>query len=271
MALLINQGTNSAVNFDLSGTINTQVIAIGYGTVSTLGTLPNIPGGTIGVVSSLSAGTITKVEGGTIGLITRVGNLGTLESGTISSLPNIPGGTLGVVQSISAGTITRVEGGTINAATVVLNSGTINVATISAGTVVVGIGTITHGTIDAGTVRIDARTTQNIITFGTQIAATAALVATIVGSASVGAGTSLWVNDISIINPYGSVLCVIGFGTAQQGTNVLLRGILGTQTGVGIEKQFPKLVNAGMTNQDLVFSTGAAGTIDLSISYLISA
>jgi len=143
--------------------------------------------------------------------------------------------------------------------------------TIWGGAVTVSAGTVNAGTINAGTFRADGRTTQNIVSFGTQYGTSGSGAATIIGSTSVGSGTSLWVNDISIINPNGSILCVLGFGTAQQGTNVLFRGILGTQTAVGIEKSFSKAVNAGMTNQDLVFSLGGAGTVDLSFSYFISA
>lgn len=155
-------------------------------------------------------------------------------------------GTLGTIGSGTLGTITNV-GQVYNA------------------------GTLQAGTINTGTFRADARTTQNIVSFGTQIANTGAAAATIVGSASVGAGTYLWLQDVSVINPNANTTCILGFGTAQQGTNVLFRGNLGTSSASGIEKPFPKMVNAGMTNQDLVFSTTGAGTIDLSISYMISA
>lgn len=165
----------------------------------------------------------------------------------------------------TAGTIWNgaFTGGTFQAGT--LNAGTINTGTINTGT-------INAGTINAGTVRTDARTTQNIVSYGTNIGSSAAIAATVIGSASVGAGTSLWVNDITIINPNSALATVIlGFGTAQQGTNVLFRGILGTNSAVGVQKSFPKAVNAGMTNQDLVLSLTGAGTVDLSISYFISA
>lgn len=199
--LLINQGTQSAVNFDLSGTTYTQVVHIATGTIATL---PNIPGGTVN-------------------LATRVGNLGTLESGTIASLPNLPGGT-------------------INAGTVVMT---------------------------AGTVRNDGRTTRNIMTYGTTFGGTAAGYATLV--AAPGVGTSTWVSDLSVNNAYGSITCIVGFGTFLQGTSVLMRGIYGTQVGVGIQKTYALPVNAGATNTDLVAYIGAAGTIDVNLSYFVSA
>ena len=67
------------------------------------------------------------------------------------------------------------------------------------------------------------------------------------------------------------VFCVVGFGTALTGTSVLFGGVLGTQVAVGIQKGFSRAVNAGMTNQDLVAYIGGAGTVDVSISYFISA
>ena len=249
--ITVNQGTNSAILTDTAGTYNIGVVKVDKSAAGTYGSLFD---GNVGVNSgTVNAGTVDLVKAGTV---TR------LEQGSV----NVTAGT------VNTGTVNT---GTINTGTV--NAGTINTGTINAGTIdLVKSGTITRveqGSINvtAGTFRQDSRNTQNIITYGTQIVGTAAIAATIVGSASVGAGTSLWLNDVSIMNPYGSVLCVLGFGTAQQGTNVFVRGVFGTQTSPGIEKPYPKMVNAGMTNQDLVFSLGAAGTIDLSFSYLISA
>lgn len=122
-----------------------------------------------------------------------------------------------------------------------------------------------------GTVRVNGRPAQNILSFGTTFSGTAAGYGTLVGSAVVGAGSSVWINDISIINPNGTVLCVIANGTALNGTSVFFKGVLGTQTAVGIQKSYPIAVNAGMANQDLFCYLGAAGTVDFSISYFISA
>lgn len=240
--LLINQGTQSAVNFDQNGTVYTQVVHMESGTVNvgTISSLPNISGGTIGLITRVSTigtvevGTISampNIPGGTVGLITRVNTLGTLEVGTISSLPNIPGGT-----------ITNLVSGTINSGTV---------------------------TMTAGTVRNDGRPSRNILSYGTTFGGTAAGYSTVV--AAPGVGTSTWVSDVSINNPYGSIVCMVGFGTALQGTSVLIRGVYGTQVGVGIQKSYPMAVNSGMTNTDLVAYIGAAGTIDVSVSYFVSA
>lgn len=204
-------------------------------------------GGTVGTL--LGVGVIPNVPGGTIGSVVGIGS--------VSGLSNIPGGTLGSL--LGVGAIPNIPGGTVGSV--------VGIGSVS------GLSNLPQGSIQvtAGTFRADARTTQNIVSYGTQMVGTAAVAATVVGSTSVGAGTSLWLQDVSITNNNANVLCVLGFGTAQQGTNVLLRHTLGTTGAVGIEKTFAKAVNAGMTNQDLVFSLGAAGTVDLSISYFISA
>lgn len=167
-SLLINQGTNSSINFDLAGGTNTQVVAIGYGTVSTVGTLPNTPGGTINLATV--AGNLGTI--GTIGLATIAGNVGvssgTINVSTISTLPNTPGGTinlatvagnLGTLGTIGLATVTGNLGtiGTIGLATVAGNvgvsSGTINVSTISSlPNLPQGSINVTAGTVSAGTV-----------------------------------------------------------------------------------------------------------------------
>lgn len=242
-------------------------------TAGTIGSLPNIPGGTI----------------------TRVSTLGTLEVGTISTLPNIPGGTLALVTTVSnitngsvrmtvgtltTGTLQNLVSGTLNAvAAATVTAGTINTGTINVGTFVMPSGTLTvlpnlpQGSINvtAGTVRLDGRTTRNILSYGTTFGGTAAGYATLVGSAAVGVGTSTWVNDISIVNPNGNITCLVGFGTVLNGTSVLLKGTFGTSSAVGMEKHYGLAVNGGMTNQDLVAYISGAGTIDVNVSYFISA
>src|SRR3990167_5348657 len=103
--ILINQGTQTTVATDDVSSVHYPVMKLDVGGdgVSSAFT------GTIGAVTNLAGGTITKVEGGTVGLITRVGNVGTVESGsvvmtagTVSVLNTV--GTVGVVNSVAAGT-----------------------------------------------------------------------------------------------------------------------------------------------------------------------
>lgn len=339
------------------GTINagTTVITGGsvvltVGTISSMpnvtlagGTVQNLNGGTLGLVTSvtevanLAKGTITKLEGGTVGLITRVGNLGTLELGTtVMSSGTLNVGTVvnngGTVAEITNGTIRVTAGtvsnnmtsGTLNLGTVVMTSGTLNVGTVvnnggtiaeitngtirmsvgtvaagsivvTAGTVVagtltnlgtaVGMGTLTNvgqvynaGTLQAGTisnilggtVKLDGRVGRNVLTYGTVFGGTAAGYATLVGSAAVGVGTSTWVTAFKLMNVgAGTLDMALGFGTALNGTSILDRGSYAVSSGFGGPLSLP--VNAGMTNQDLVCWIGAAGTIQVTVKYFISA
>ena len=224
------------------------------GTVNTIGTLPNLPGGSVVV----TGGTIASdtVVGGSIAVT--AGTIGKVAS--IGTLPNTPGGTLGLVT-----TITNLSNGTIQ------NSGTVTgVGSVSSlgSLAMVNAGTISM--LNAGTVKNDARPARNILSYGTTFGGTAAAYGTLIGSASVGAGTYIWINDVSIVNSQGGTYeCIVGFGTALNGTSVLVKGNFGPRE--GIQKSYPLSVNAGMTNQDLVAYISAAGTIDVNISYFISA
>ena len=257
------------------GTIGAGTVAVSAGTmIQTIGTVNT------GTIDLMKAGTITRVEGGSIVVTsaTVTGNLGTLSmlsAGTITTIPNIPGGT-----------INNLASGTINSATVTGNLGTlsmlsagtismINAGTLTSSGTTTGVGTLTGlGTVTAltmGTIKNDGRVARNVLSYGTTFGGTAAGYATLVGSTVVGAGTSIWVNDVSLINPNGNITCLVGFGTALNGSSVLAKGVFGTSSGIGIEKSFPLPVNAGMTNQDMVAYISGAGTIDVNISYFISA
>lgn len=241
-----------------AGTFDATIV-LDTGTITT-GSLANI--GQVHNAGTIAA--LPNIPGGTIGLVTRVGNVGTLEVGTISTLPNIPGGTIGVISSVAnlaAGTVTRLEGGTLGVVS--------SVANLAAGTVT----RLEQGSVNvtAGTFRNDGRPTRNVLSYGTQFGGTAAGYATLIGSAAVGVGTSLYMNEISISNTRSASLdTMIGLGTALQGTSVFLRDQLGTSIGIGREKSYTLAPNNGMTNQDLVVWIGGAGTIDVNVSYFIS-
>jgi hypothetical protein len=185
--LLINQGTNSAINFDLSGTVNTQVVGIGYGTVSTIGTLPNLPGGSI-VVTAATISSLPNIPGGSVVQTAGTVNTGTINTGTINlgtvvgkdanaaaqtGNPVTTGGTDsgGTVYTLRLDTKGQqfIGGGTVDTLTTVANLtngsvritvGTITVLpnlpqgsiNVTAGTV--NAGTINTGTINAGTINL---------------------------------------------------------------------------------------------------------------------
>lgn len=235
----------------IDGTVTNVGTVANIGVIHNAGTiaaLPNTPGGTLGLVT-----TVTNLSNGTIqnsGTVTGVGVVSNLTSGsvrmtvgTLTVMPNIPGGTIGVVSALTSGTLQDV----------------------------ITVGNITNGTIrvTAGTVRQDGRPSRNMLTYGTQLVGTAAAYATLVAAA--GSGTSIWVQDVSVTTNNGGVVCMVGFGTALQGTSVLVRGVYGTNVTPGIEKPYRHAVNAGMTNTDLVAYIGAAGTIDVTVSYFVSA
>ena len=287
-------GTIYPILTDTTGKVQ-AVVTAGTGIVT---------GGSIVVTTgTIVAGTLTNLVSGTINSATAVLNSGTINVATavVSSLPNLPQGSINVTAGTvygGAGSAIAVSGnpvyvagqggnGTVypiltdttgkiqsvvTAGTVAVSAGTMimTAGTVAAGTIAVSAGTITHGTIDAGTVKLDGRASRNIVSYGTTFAGTAAAYGTLVGSAVVGAGTSLWVNDVSIVNSKGgTITCLVGFGTVLNGTSVLVKGDFGPQQ--GIQKSYPLAVNAGMTNQDLVCYVGAAGTIDVNVSYFISA
>lgn len=204
-AVKINMGANGVDGAFFEGTIS-DISKLSAGTITRLegGTIStNMLSGSV-VVTTGTIAVIPNIPGGTVGLVTRISTIGTLEVGTISTLPNIPGGTLGVVTSITGvasgtinssgtvtgvgvvtsvtevanlakGTITKVEGGTIGLITRVGNVGTLEVGTITTmpnipgGTVgvvsMLSAGTVTRVeggsiAITAGTVAISAGTLQ---------------------------------------------------------------------------------------------------------------
>lgn len=288
----------------------TSVTNLAAGTITRLegGTLGILSQGSINVTAGtmiMTVGTVGgKAASGAAAVANPVSIAGTDAGGTIYGLLVDTKGQ----QFVSAGTITKLEQGSINVTAGTVTAGSIRVTLgtvggaaasgaaasgnpiVSAGTdaggtvygmlvdtkgqMFLSAGTVTRtntiGTLELGTVKPDGRFARNILTYGTQFAATAAAYGTLVGSASVGAGTSTWVSSITIDNPAGTVLTMVGFGTALNGSSVLWRGVLGTQTAPGVVLPLPQVTNAGMTNQDLVVYTGAAGTVDVTVKYFIA-
>ena len=242
------------------GTVSSNIlsgsIAVIAGTVESVGTVPGI-----GVVTNLTSGSVTmtvgtltvmpNIPGGTLGLVTTVTNLsnGTIQSsgtttgvGVVTSVTNLASGTLlnsgtttgvGVVSLLSAGTVTRLEQGSIN--------------------------------VTAGTFRQDYRPISPELTYGTIFGGTAAGYGTLI--AAQGSGTSIYITNLKMMNNSGGTApldMMIGYGTALNGTTVVDRGNYVT----GISRSF-KGMNGNITNTDLVCYVGAAGTIAVNISYWI--
>ena len=231
---------------DSGGSIYSPLITTaGAGTTSGVGTIPGV--GVLTTVTNLANGTIQNSGTTTgVGVVTTVTNV---SNGTIQNSGTVTG--VGVVSALTTGTLA--------------NSGTttgVGVVSMLTG------GTINSGTINAGTIRNDGRPARNILSFGTTIIFSASAFATIIGSAAVGVGTSLWVNDLSIVNNGGTVTAGMMFGSAINGSAILAKGnFVG---GGGIEKPFPLPVNAGMTNFGLNAWASGAGTVDFTVSYFIA-
>lgn len=190
-SLSINQGTNAAINFDLNGTINTQVVGIGYGTVSTIGTLPNLPGGSIVVTTlpNLPQGSI-NVTAGTIATLGTMGTLGLVN--TVTTVSNLTNGSV----NITAGT---VSAGTINIGTVTGKDA--NAAAQTANPVSIG------GTDSGGTVRTAFVDTQGHFRVDMPTGTISVLPNLPQGSINVTAGT------IATLGTMGTLGTVQGLGT----------------------------------------------------------
>ena len=262
-------GISGTTSVNTPGTITSGSVSVIAGTVGTVGAVAQvhnagtIAGGTIGILTDgtirVAAGSIAVTAGtiGTVASVAQVHNAGTIAGGTLAILTD------GTVR-IPAGTISVNTPGTITSGTIAVNAGTV---IMTAGTV--NSGTINAGTINAGTIRNDGRPARNILSFGTTIAFGGSAFATLVGSTAIGAGTSLWINDLSIVNHGGTVQAGIVFGSAINGSAVIAKGQFASQG--GIEKPFPMAVNAGMTNTDLNAWADGASTVTFNVSYFISA
>lgn len=290
----MNEGTGKWINFDLDGTVNTQVIRVDKGTISTIGTLPSLPGGTINLVGS---GTITKVEGGTIGLITRVGNVGTLEVGTITTLPNTPGGTINLVSNltngtvrISVGTITtgtidsvttvsnltngsvritvgtitvlpNIPGGTVGEVTSVTNLVGGTVTKLTQGSIQVTAGTVSAGTINAGTMTAVPYPSAQVLSAGTTTSGT---IGTLI--AAPGAGTGIYINSLIVNAISGTPEITTSFALQAAGNQTVNRGAY--VAGGGVALSFPHPSYYGTAAAALTFNIlSGSGTVSYAVTY----
>src|SRR3990167_7297734 len=164
--VVMPSGTVTSVTNIVGGTIG-SVLGIG-GTVqvsgASAGTFVNIVTGTqqtlgtVGVVNNLTNGSINLLTG----TLTRVSNIGTLESGTvqISSLPVVLGtsyGTLGTTGALVWGTLVSASGaGTrqyVSGLSITVMSGTVDVAITNVGTIASpqsGNGVLARGNFRSG-------------------------------------------------------------------------------------------------------------------------
>lgn len=242
---------------------------IGGGTIAmlnagTITTIPNTPGGTLGLVTSvtevanLAKGTITKIEGGTLALVTTVTNL---SNGTIQSSGTTTG--VGVVSMLSAGTVSMINAGTITSSGTTTGVGVVSM--LSAGTVsMLNAGTLTTiPNIPGGTIGILTNGTLSSSGTTTGVGVVSMLSAGTVSMINAGTLTSL--GTVPGVGVVTSVTNLVG-GTLGILTNGTLSSS-GTTTGVGVVTSVTNLAagtvqsNPKPTIITNSFGTTTAGTI----------
>lgn len=137
---------------------------------------------------------------------------------------------------------------------------------MSSGTITTGTVARVHsvGTINSGTVKLNPRPATNLLNIGSAWGTSSGTAGTII--AAPGAGTSIMINELSIINEGTSNLTAgMGFGTNQQGTLVIARAAMAGNGGV--QKSFPTAIGGSYANLPLVIWTTGSGTASFVLSY----
>lgn len=276
------------VDVNTPGTITSGSIAVTAGTIGTVGAVAQIhnagtiAGGTVGVLQNLTNGSIVVTDGTvkvvTPGTITSgsiavtagtvsVTTPGTITSGTVSINAGTIGAgtinTLGTVSNLLAGTIQ--SSGTVTGVGVVTSVGQVVTGTIANSGTTTGVGVVSSLTnVAGGTIKKNPRPSTNLLTIGSVWGTSSGTAGTVV--AAPGASTVLMINDISIVNEGTTNLTAgMSFGTAQQGTTVLVRAAMAGNG--GIEKSFPVAVGGSHPNLPLVAWTTGSGTASFVVSY----
>lgn len=175
------------------GGMNVHVLSGGSGGG---GTTVTVDHGTISVnsIPQVSVGTIPNTPGGTLALVTTLSNL---TNGTVRvSLGTTVAGTLNLVTTVS-----NLSAGSINVIAGTTTAGTLNLLT-RAGNV---------GTIESGTIKLNPKNIQNIITFATVSAGT---IGTIVAAPSAGSAVYVNDVAVSSYNGTAEVLVSYGLSTS---------------------------------------------------------
>lgn len=257
-----------AAHFD-GNQVPTMMGVVGSaGTADTQGTSKSLP---VGVDASTGAAyvynlgpagsvTLGNTPGGTLNLVIRVGNIGTLESGTITS-----------TLALNTGTITTIAAGTQNTlGTVgVINNGTLaqvtTVNNLTNGSVNLLTGTITSiSNLAKGTIQRD----QTPVNIGTTLNAIGTTGAAVWGTlvASSGNGIKQYVSGAYVVVTSGTVdvaITNIGIG-GSTGAGVLARGQF--VPGGGIQRTFDPNIASG-TGGTIAYWLGGAGTVSLGVDY----
>ncbi len=275
--ILQSGSQNDIVSYDLQGTWTGTVFFEGQiGTSNWFGINAISNTSTIGT-STTANGDFFLPSGGYDGIRARLTySSGTLTYNTRASNFNsqgiyILGGsvTTGVGSVSNIGSMAMLTAGTIS----MINNGTLGTVT-NIGQIY-NAGTLQAGTINTGTFQQNPIPTIAGLTYGTHSTTGVSVFGTLAGGTGCGSGTEIFITSLSLSIPStgGSQDCSIGWGTNggtfQAGTGLLVRGNF--PPGGGIQKIFTQpYPNSGTNGQLCLFQAGA-GTVDVSVTYFITA
>src|SRR3989304_1610124 len=171
-----NPATGAMYVQDLSGASGTTNVSVVNGTINrlhdagTLGSIANV--GVIHTAGTVSA--LPDLPGGTVDLVTRIGNIGTIESGTVTTTLALNTGTITTIAAGTQNTLGTV--GTVIGQGTLSNVGSVNtittVSNLTNGTVRVSVGTIVVGTMVGQQANAGSLTTNPISVAGTDAGGT---------------------------------------------------------------------------------------------------
>mgnify|MGYP001609523535 FL=1 len=265
-----------------TGALYVQDLSSGAGTTTVQMVSGTLNVGTV-VVSSSSGGTTVNIATGTQQTLGTVGLVNGLVTGTITT------GSLSNVAMLNAGTVVTASGTVTLLSTVTtlsnLTNGSINVlsgtqqllttvSNLTNGSVNLLTGTVTSVTsvanIVTGTlasVRVNHTPVGSILVYSNTLGtAGAAFWGTLV--APVGAGTFLYLTNLSIVGVSGTVDCGIANNVAgSTGAGVIARGFFPPSG--GIAQNFDPPITT-VANGTLAYFLNGAGTVDFNVAYWVS-
>jgi len=273
MGIILNEGTQTTVKTTTDGvngeiqhvridggTYNAGTPTIGsmanLGVIHNAGTLANGSLANIGIIHNAgSIAALPNLPGGTMNLITRIGNVGTLESGSVA-----------ITAFPSGGTLLNLATGTLASVTTLTNL-TIGSVHMTVGTMTTGsLANVTQihnaGTLQAGTLQINPIPIITPLIQGTLGTAGGSLFGTL--SAASGAGTKHYISGYSIVVQSGTPDVRILTGTAIQGTGVLTAGQFPPGGGIARDLNPPFVTG---TNSEIIYHFVGAGSAFIVVNY----
>lgn len=305
---LYNAGTIQGGSIVVTtGTILSSGTTTGVGSVSNMGslgvlnagtitTLPNLPGGTINILANgtlSSSGTTTGV--GTVTGIGQINNAGTLQAGTVnlgtivgkvasgvaaSANPvqvagTDSGGTIygmrvdssGVISSRGAGDYTAGADGESNTAPGFQDfNGNAQYPHVHGYVFNGSTWDRMRGGTDGVITRMNPLPVTNTISHAGTAGTTA--IGTLVGSATVGAGTALYPTNYRIIAISGTPEVILAFGSVTNGAQVIHHGLYPAGGGIASPISYPH--GYGTTNAPLTYQIlSGSGTVSWDVDYFL--